>query len=222
MTTLLTGPSLPPAAGGRPKALVVLLHGLGADGADLIGLGHAWAAELAGTAFVAPDAPYPCDFAPSGRQWFSMREIDQGAILAALAEVAPSLDRFIDAELERLDLSAKDLALVGFSQGAMLALHAGLRRTQSPAAIIAYSGCLVGPERLADELRGRPPVLLVHGDRDEVVEPQFMPASEAALKAAGVPVNALWRPGLGHGIDEAGMRAGLAQLKRALPGGGGP
>ncbi|MSO71306.1 MAG: phospholipase [Alphaproteobacteria bacterium] len=213
----LNGPTLPPFAGGKPKALVVLLHGLGADGADLIGLGHAWAQALPGAAFVAPNAPYPCDFAPSGRQWFSLQSFDEDTILTALEAVAPRLDQFVDTALANCRLTGQDLALVGFSQGAMLALHAGLRRNPSPAAIVAYSGFLVGAEGLSAHLAGKPPVLLVHGDRDEVVQPHFMPAAEAVLNAAGVPVQALLRPELGHGIDEAGMHAGLARLIRSLP-----
>lgn len=215
--TALNGPTLPPFAGGKPRALVVLLHGLGADGADLIGLGHAWKEGLPGATFIAPNAPFPCDFAPSGRQWFSLQSYDEATILAALAAVTPRLDQFIDTALASCRLTARDLALVGFSQGATLALHAGLRRNPSPATIISYSGFLVGAESLADSLGGKPPVLLIHGDQDEVVQPHFLPAAEAALKAADVPVQALLRQGLGHGVDEAGIKAGLAHLMHSLP-----
>jgi phospholipase/carboxylesterase len=212
----LSGPSLPPAGGGKPSSLVVLLHGLGADGADLIGLGAAWAQALPHTAFVAPNAPFPCDFAPSGRQWFSLRDFDEATILAALSAVTPSLDAYIDTQLANCRLSGRELALVGFSQGAMLALHAGLRRNPSPAGIVSYSGFLVGAESLPHTHDEKPAVLLVHGDQDQVVSPHFLPAAEAALRSAHVPVQAMLRPGLGHGIDEDGVRAGLQLLMHAF------
>ena len=212
----LSGPSLPPAGGGKPSSLVVLLHGLGADGADLIGLGAAWAQALPHTAFVAPNAPFPCDFAPSGRQWFSLKDYDESAILAALAAVTPALDTYIDTQLANCRLSGRDLALVGFSQGAMLALHAGLRRNPRPSGIVGYSGFLVGAESLPHRHDDPPAVLLVHGDQDQVVSPHFMPAAAAALHAAHIPVQALARPDLGHGIDDAGVEAGLQLLLHAF------
>ena len=204
----LDGPRLPPAAGGAPDSLVVLLHGLGADGDDLIGLAPYWAKALPRTAFVSPHAPFPCDMAPMGRQWFSLQEREPHAIAAGVEAAAPVLQAFLDAELERHALTADRVALVGFSQGTMMALYVGLRRKGGVAAIVGYSGALVGAERLAAEAVARPPVLLVHGDADQIVPFGAMAAAEAALREAGIPVTTERRPGLPHSIDEVGLVKG--------------
>ena len=209
----LDGPRVAPASGGPARQLVVLLHGLGADGADLIDLAPHWAAALPDAAFVAPDAPEPCDLAPFGRQWFSLQDRTPARVEAGLRAVRPVLDAFLERELTRHALPPEALALVGFSQGCMLALFAGLRMARGPAAILGYSGALVAPESLATEALARPPVLLVHGEADEVVPAARSRAAESALRAAGLPVQALYRPGLGHGIDPEGLAAGLKTLR---------
>ena len=212
----LSGPAHKPAGGGKPRQLVVLLHGLGADGNDLIGLAPYWAPLLPEAEFVAPDAPFPCDMAPVGRQWFSLQDRSPAAILAGVRAAAPMLDAFIDASLAARGLSDQALALVGFSQGTMMSLHVGLRRAKPCAGIVGYSGALIGADALGQEIRARPPVLLVHGDADEVVPPQALPQAVQALESAGVAVASLVSPGLGHGIDEAGLRRGGAFLREAF------
>jgi len=212
----LDGPTVKPANGGAPKQLVVLLHGLGADGNDLIGLAPYWARLLPDAEFVSPHAPFPCDMAPFGRQWFSLQTREPAAVLAGQRATAPIIDAYLDALLAARGLEDKAMALVGFSQGAMMSLYVGLRRAKAPAAILAYSGALPAPELLASELRSRPPVLLVHGDADEVVPVRALALAAAGLKAAGVPFEKLLRPGLGHGIDEEGLVRGGAFLREAL------
>ena len=215
----LDGPRLTPRSGGPARQLVVLLHGVGADGADLIGFAPALAAALPDAAFVAPDAPSPCDMAPFGRQWFSLQDRSPARLAAGVQAVEPALRAFLEAELSRLSLPASALALVGFSQGAMTALHTGLRMADPPAAILAYSGALLAPESLPADLVARPsppPVLLVHGEADGVVPVRASRMAEAALRAAGVPVEALFIPGLDHTIDDSGLRAGIACLLRAF------
>ena len=212
----LSGPRRPPRAGGPPRQLIVLLHGVGADGYDLIDLASAMAAALPGAAFVAPHAPDPCDMAPFGRQWFSLRDRRPEALLLGAQAVALALDPFLDAELERHGLADHQLALVGFSQGAMAALHVAPRRPRAPAAVLGFSGALLGGERLAEEARSRPPVLLVHGDADEVVPVEATYAAVAALHAAGIPVQWSIRRGLGHGIDPESVAHGAAFLAAAF------
>jgi phospholipase/carboxylesterase len=212
----LDGPRFGPLAGGAPRQLVVVLHGLGADGEDLIGLAPRWAAAVPHAAFVAPDAPAPCDMAPYGRQWFSLQDRTPARIEAEVRAVAPMLDAFLDAELARLGLPESALALAGFSQGCMMTLFTGLRRRAAPAALLGYSGALLGGERLAEEITVRPPVLLVHGEADDIVPVTAGRMAEQALRAAGVPVEALYRPGLAHGIDEVGLAAGAAALARGF------
>jgi phospholipase/carboxylesterase len=208
----LTGPSLVPKGGGNAKQLVILLHGVGADGNDLIGLAPFYQALLPDALFVAPNAPLPFDMAPFGYQWFSIQDMQASTRLNGVRQAAPFLDAFIDAELARLGLSEDRLVLIGFSQGAMMALHVGLRRATALAGIVSHSGILVGESRLASELRSRPPVLLTHGVLDEVLPIQALPIAEGTLRAAGVPVKAHIMPGLGHGIDEATIRLDLRFL----------
>jgi phospholipase/carboxylesterase len=205
-----------PLSGGAARQLVVVLHGLGADGADLIGLAPDWAKGLPDAAFLAPDAPEPCDMAPYGRQWFSLQDRSPATVAAGTRRAASALNAWLDAELARLGLPGSALALAGFSQGAMMALFAGLRRPVPPAAILAYSGALVGSESLAAEITGRPPVLLVHGEADDVVPVGASRLAERTLRAAGVPVEALYRPGLAHGIDQPGLAAGARVLQAAF------
>jgi phospholipase/carboxylesterase len=216
MLAKLSGPQRPPTAGGPPKRLVILLHGLGADGNDLIGLAPAWAPLLPEAEFLAPNAPFPCDMAPYGHQWFSVQDRSPAAVLAGVRAAAPILDGFIDEALADRGLAEADLALVGFSQGTMMSLYVGLRRARPVAGILGYSGRLLAPELLPQELRSRPRVLLAHGTEDPLVPYDSLAAAENALKAVGVPVETLTCPGIGHSIDQAGLRRGGQFLKAVL------
>ena len=218
---LLSGPRIPPRAAGPPRQLVVLLHGIGADGQDLIELAPAMAAALPGAAFVAPNAPEPCDMAPFGWQWFSLRDRRPDALLLGVQAAAPLIDACLDAELERYGLADDQLALLGFSQGAMMALHLAPRRPRRVAGVLGYSGALIGGDRLPQEAISRPPVFLVHGDADEVVPAHAMYAAVAALQAAGIPVQWSLRRGLAHGIDPDSIVDGTAFLAAAFAASGG-
>lgn len=218
MLPKLSGPLRPPASGGRPKQLVILLHGLGADGNDLIGLAPYLARLLPEAEFVSPNAPFPCDMGPYGYQWFSAQDRSPAAVLAGVRAAAPILDGFISEALAERGLSDSEMALVGFSQGTMMSLFAGLRRTQPAAGILGFSGRLLAPELLVSELRSRPRILLVHGTEDPLVPYSSMTAAEAALSAAGVPVETLTCSGIGHSIDENGLRRGGQFLKAVLAG----
>jgi phospholipase/carboxylesterase len=217
-TNVSSGPFLPPASGGKARQLVVLLHGYGADGNDLIDLGRAFANELPDAAFLSPHAPEPFP-GPFGRQWFPLDRDDANGRWRGAVAAAPGLDRLLDAELARLGLDDAALALVGFSQGAMMALHVGPRRANRIAGILGYSGLVIAPERLAAEALHRPPVMLVHGEIDPVVPFAAMGQAERALKTAGFPVEAIARPGLQHGIDGVGLALGGRFLRRVLGGG---
>ncbi len=214
--TPLDGPRSRPASREPARQLIVLCHGLGADGHDLIDIAPAWAHAVPDAAFVAPDAPFPCDMGPMGRQWFSVADRAPALLEQGVRAAAPFLDAFIDAELARLSLPAGAYALMGFSQGAMTALYTGLRRPVAPRAILAFSGALIAPGKLASEVANRAPVLLVHGEDDEVVPASRSREAEAALRAAGIPVEALFCPRLGHGIDDAGLSMGALFLQRAF------
>lgn len=216
MPLKLDGPRLAPAR-GKTRQLVVFLHGYGADGNDLIGLGQVWQRLLPDAAFVSPHAPEPCPANPfGGRQWFALTLRDPGELWTGALAAAPALNAFLDAELAAHGLDDAALALVGFSQGTMMALHVGLRRPRTCAAIVGFSGVLAGPEHLERDIRSRPPVLLVHGDKDELIPVDALHLTRTALARAGVPVEWHICQGLGHGIDEAGLRLGGEFVMRAF------
>jgi len=212
----LSGPSFRPAAGGKPRRLVILLHGYAADGNDLLGLAPHWARRLPDAEFLSPHAPFPCEVAPFGRQWFGFEGRSADMILAETQTAAAILDAFIDAELARRDLAEDALALVGFSQGAMMALHVAPRRARAVAAVVGYSGMLIAPQLLAAEIKSKPPVLLVHGTVDPVVPYASLATAKAVLEAAGVSVTTETRPGLAHAIDDEGLALGGTFIAAAL------
>ncbi|MFC7398575.1 alpha/beta hydrolase [Chelatococcus sp. GCM10030263] len=216
----LNGPRLP-AKSGTAKQLVVFLHGYGADGSDLIEIGRQWQPWLPDAAFVSPHAPEPCAGAPMGRQWFPLTFRDPNERWRGVCHAGPTLDAFLDAELARHQLSPDKLALVGFSQGTMMALHVGLRRQIAPAAVLGYSGLFVEPEAsvpdpAADGPFARPPVLLVHGDADEVIPAAALFLSANALAKRDVACEWHLSTGIGHGIDGEGLRHGGLFLTRAF------
>ena len=204
-----------PASKAKPKHLVVLCHGLGADAYDLIDLGHAWQHACPDALFASVHAPFPHD-SGFGRQWWSVADRSPHIVEAGVRMAAPYLQGFIDAELVRLDLPPEAYAIMGFSQGAMMALFAGLRRPAAPRAILAFSGALVAPGSLAKELANKAPVLLMHGEADDVVPVSRSRDAEATLIAVGVPVDAHYIPGLGHGIDDTGISHGALALQRGF------
>ncbi|MGL4291889.1 MAG: alpha/beta hydrolase [Phreatobacter sp.] len=207
---MLDGPRLEPLS-GRARQLVVILHGYGADGGDLIALGAAWRQALPDAAFVAPNAPEPCDHMPSGRQWFPLDLRNPREYWAGCLGIRATVDAFLDVELRRLSLDDAALGLVGFSQGAMTALHVGLRRKAAPAALIGYSGRLAGPENLA-EITCRPPVTLIHGGLDDVIPATNMAAAATALRGAGLAVATHLIPDIGHEIDGRALGFGRNAL----------
>lgn len=227
MAALIDGPRL--AAKSRmTKHLVVFLHGYGSDGTDLIAIAKQWQPFMPDTAFISPNAPEPCVQAPGGRQWFPLTMRDPEERWVGVNKAAPGLHAFLDVELERHGLDDSKLALVGFSQGTMLALHVALRRAEAPAGVVGYSGALVGPEHLGEasarKSGGKPPaILLVHGSEDDVISPEALFLGAEQLARAEIPCQWHFSAGLGHGIDAAGLTHGglfLAnRFKLKLPGG---
>lgn len=208
------------AKSGKARSIVVFVHGYGADGADLLGLADVLGQHLPDTMFYAPDAPQACKGNPFGYQWFPIPWMDGSSEAAAaegLAASSAALNAFLDACLAEADLTDADLALVGFSQGAMISLHVAPRRPNAVAAVVAISGRLLQPETLAREMAVKVPVLLVHGDQDPVVPFESMKAAGDVLVQNGFETLGHVMRGTGHGIANDGLSAALDFLIERLP-----
>ena len=212
----LSGPSFGPAAGGAATQLIIMVHGLGADGQDLIGLAPMLAQAFPQAVFTAPNGPEACDMAPYGYQWFSLQDRAPSAMLVGARHAGPILDAYITAQQEKYGVTDAQTALVGFSQGTMTSLFVGLRRAQALAGIVGFSGALLGPEILAEEIKNKTPVCLIHGNMDNIVPHFALGMAEEALRMVNVPVEAHTRAGLGHGIDPEGITIALQFLKTRL------
>lgn len=214
-TPSLSGPETAPKS-GTVKRLVIFLHGVGADGNDLISLAPMIAPALPDTHFISPNAPLKFDMAPFGYQWFSLMDRSPAKLLAGVRTAAPLLNQFIDTQRDRFKLSDGDIALVGFSQGTMTALYAALRRDKPLAGVMGFSGALIGAELLKEEARTTLPICLVHGEEDEVVPFGALGHAEKHLKLHGLDVTAHARPMLGHGIDPEGLEIATAFLRKCF------
>ncbi|WP_137702023.1 alpha/beta hydrolase [Marimonas lutisalis] len=220
MTRVLNAGRKGPKTGDKPRSVVVFLHGYGANGADLLGLADPLGEHLPDTLFVAPDAPENCAGAPFGYQWFPIPWIDGSSEEEAergMQAAVDDLNAFLDALLVDEDMLPEQMVLFGFSQGTMMSLHVAPRREDEVAGIVAFSGRLLSPDLLTDEAVSKPPVLLVHGDMDDVVPPQSLPQAAEALQEAGfTEVYAHIMKGTGHGIAPDGLSVALAFMRDKL------
>jgi phospholipase/carboxylesterase len=219
MTRALRAETVEPASGQATSA-IIFLHGYGANGADLIGLAEPLAPHFPDTLFLAPDAPERCSGTPFGLQWFPIPWMDGSSELQAeqgLLAAADDLQAFLDGVMVDRDLLPEQVALFGFSQGTMMALHVAPRREEPVAGVVAFSGRLLRPELLEDEVQSRPPVLLVHGDQDPVVPVADLPAAAEGLQRAGwTEVYAHVMRGAGHTIAPDGLSVAAAFLRDRL------
>ena len=203
-----------------PESLVIFLHGYGADGPDLLGLADPLGEHMPGTAFVAPNAPERSVMNPMGYQWFPIPWIDGSSeeqSHAGLLRAAGDLNRFLDHIMAEEGVTAEKTVIYGFSQGTMMALHVLPRRAEAVAGIVAFSGRLLEPEALVEEVQVRPPVLLVHGDADDVVPVESLPAAAEGLQKAGWEhVYAHIQKGTGHGIAPDGLSVALGFMRDVL------
>ncbi len=215
MTPSLVTHTLPPQAGGKPDSIVVFLHGYGSNGEDLLSLGHVWGALLPHTVFVAPDGIKPHPEVPGGHQWFGLQDWDVHRLVKDMHAITPELNRYLDGLLKQYDLAPDRLALVGFSQGAMLSMHIALHRPKC-AGVVAYSGALLEDPKVLKV--AAPPVLLIHGTADEVLEAHLSQLAHESLTRQGVPSTLLLLPNLAHSIDERGLERGGEFLREKLEG----
>lgn len=210
----LAGPFRDPLAGGAPDALVVLLHGIGANGEDIIGLADALAPRFPHAAFHAPDAPQPYAEAGFGYQWFPREP--ESARRDGVREASAVVNAHVAGLLDAQGLDSRRCVLSGFSQGCMAALHAAPRMERPLAGVVGFSGALLDAETLPDEARSKPPFLLAHGDADIVVPPAATADASQTLASLGFKVEAHILPGLGHGIDERGSGLAAQFMERVL------
>lgn len=218
LSKIVNGSSLQPLSGGQPKQFVVLLHGYGSNGADLIALAPHWRPLLPHALFLAPNAPQRCGNVGASYQWWPLLAFTPEALAAGSAAAAPAIDAFIDRKLDQYGLTEADVAIVGFSQGTMMALHVGLRRKRQVAAILGYSGMLTGASELSHLALTKPPVLLVHGSDDPVVPVAALHAAKNDLERLGIKVTAHVAQGRGHSVDPFGLRMGGEFVAKALTG----
>lgn len=211
----LDGPSLP-AQSGATKSLVIFLHGYGANGDDLIAIGNEWASVLPDTAFVSPHAQDEMPLHPGGREWFDLSVRSDESRWQGVNTAGPGLDAFITSQMDQHGLPASKVALVGFSQGTMMALHVGLRRGESLAGIVGYSGTIAGGEYLKAEIKSRPPVFLAHGTVDQVIPVDALVHTVEVLAESGVPRAWHVAHGMAHGIDRTGLVRGAQFLKQCF------
>ena len=200
---------------GQVKSLVILLHGLGSNGQDLISLAPYFAAKVPDAAFVSPDAPFVCDMVPPGYpnsyQWFSFQDRDPDKMLTEIETAAPILQKFIADQIEKYQIPANKTALVGFSQGTMMSLYAAPRYPKTLAGVLGYSGSMIGeagPNKI--------PVRLIHGQADDVVPVEAYAHARSMLERSGFEVSGYTTPGLSHSIDETGIKSGTEFLKSVL------
>lgn len=216
MSKIVNGASLKPRTGARPRKIVLLLHGYGSSGTDMISLAPQWQDALPETLFLAPHAPQRCGMMGAGYQWWGLTGFAPSALAAGAASAAPAIDAFIDRKLAEYELTEADLALVGFSQGTMMALHIALRRPRTVAAVVGYSGMLTATDGLAHSDLAKPPVLLVHGTADPVVPIAAMHMAEGELKRLGVEVTTHISHGIPHSVDPVGLRLGRDFVAKAF------
>ena len=217
MSPIVNGKSLQPRSGAAPRQIVVLLHGYGSNGGDMIALAPHWQEALPDALFLAPHAPQRCAMMGAGYQWWGLSGFAPSALTAGAASAAPAIDAFIDKKLEQYALTEAELALVGFSQGTMMALHVGLRRPRAVAAVVGFSGMLTSTADLAKDF-AKPPVLLVHGTADPVVPVAALHLAESELRRLGVAVTTHVSFGVAHSVDPVGLRLGRDFVARGLPG----
>ena len=203
---------------GKAKQMVIFLHGYGANGDDLLNIGEEWAAELPDAVFIAPNAPDICEASPMGYQWFSIREIDGKSFERdrLVETVAPVLSAYIDEQLQKWGVPESQLAVVGFSQGAMMAMYTMPRRKAPCAGVIGYSGILLDAGGLNKPGIVKMPVLAIHGDADTIVPPKYLALVQRGFEAAEFDVETIMRPRLGHGIDQFGLVRGVEFIKEAF------
>ena len=213
---MIRGPIIEPSSGNSPKQMIIFVHGYGADGNDLIGLANYFQSTLPEAIFLSPHAPEACSMNPSGYQWFDLTSTDPAVLWSKILVAADHLNEFIDSKLLEYNIAEENLALIGFSQGTMMSLHVSLRRKNTMAAVLGYSGRLIGADLLKDDLISKPSIYLIHGDQDPMVPYQESLTAEKVLKEYSIDIKTHISENTQHSIAEDGLRIGVDFLASKL------
>ena len=213
---MISGPIIEPSSGNPPKQMIIFVHGYGADGNDLISLANYFQSTLPEAIFLSPHAPEACSMNPSGYQWFDLTSTDPAVLWSKILVAADHLNEFIDSKLLEYNIAEENLALIGFSQGTMMSLHVSLRRINTMAAVLGYSGRLIGADLLKNDLISKPSIYLIHGDQDPMVHYQESLTAEKVLKEYGVNIKTHISEHTQHSIAEDGLRIGVDFLTSEL------
>lgn len=213
---MISGPIIEPSSGNSPKQMIIFVHGYGADGNDLIGLTNYFQSTLPEAIFLSPHAPEACSMNPSGYQWFDLTSTDPAVLWSKILVAADHLNEFIDSKLLEYNIAEENLALIGFSQGTMMSLHVSLRRKNTMAAVLGYSGRLIGADLLKDDLISKPSIYLIHGDQDPMVPYQESLTAEKVLKEYSIDIKTHISEHTQHSIAEDGLRIGVDFLASKL------
>jgi phospholipase/carboxylesterase len=213
---MISGPIIEPSSGNSPKQMIIFVHGYGADGNDLIGLANYFQSTLPEAIFLSPHAPEACSMNPSGYQWFDLTSTDPVVLWSKILVAADHLNEFIDSKLLEYNIAEENLALIGFSQGTMMSLHVSLRRKNTMAAVLGYSGRLIGADLLKDDLISKPSIYLIHGDQDPMVPYQESLTAEKVLKEYSIDIKTHISEHTQHSIAEDGLRIGVDFLASKL------
>ena len=213
---MISRPIIEPSSENPPKQMIIFVHGYGADGNDLIGLANYFQSTLPEAIFLSPHAPEACSMNPSGYQWFDLTSTDPAVLWSKILVAADHLNEFIDSKLLEYNIAEENLALIGFSQGTMMSLHVSLRRKNTMAAVLGYSGRLIGADLLKDDLISKPSIYLIHGDQDPMVPYQDSLTAEKVLKEYSIDIKTHISKHTQHSIAEDGLRIGVDFLASKL------
>lgn len=209
---MLSGPEIPPRSKNKPKNLVIFLHGVGADGNNIADICNVLNRCVPDTYFLCPNGAFPYDLGIGGYQWFSLQDRTESVLLEGINKTLPIVNEYIDYNLSKYSLEDKNLAIMGFSQGCMMALHLGLRRQKAPACVIGFSGALIGAEFLKQQQLRKPPIFLAHGDIDPIVDVEQMKIAAKNLKMMGIKVETHIFKNLLHGMNEKCLSLAVDKL----------
>jgi len=212
----ISGPFKLPFGKELPQKMVVFLHGVGADGYDLLSLSDEFVEALPPSVFLAPNAPFSYDMFPMGYQWFSLKEYTEDKLYEGIKVALPILQNYIEQNLVKYQLNFKDLILIGFSQGAMMAVQLALRLPEACQAVISYSGAIVKPDILAQEIKSKPPIMLFHGDKDQVLPAENLFNADQALEKMGIPARSYLLENVGHSISLEAIEMSQNFLKELI------